>query len=198
MKKYYYIDEVIDIKLLIILFIFNIPSTYVLISMYDEYIFGDWKFSNLFSNYYDRFDLVDLIITLVVFALFFFVLYSMFSNIINSKRNRTIADTFKNNGIKYSGKIINYKKLSIKDFYDQDDYSREYKKFYKKSIFSCSNLMRSNIKYAIVKFNIKGKEKTIITPALNFDTDKISDKSVDVYILDDKYYVDNYKLNEKK
>lgn len=159
---------------------------YVLITFIVKYIFGESE----------SVELLWVIVFLVPFlAIFVGIPYV---NIRNSKRNRNIAKTIKENGIKIKGTI---KKIETTN---KDDYKKTL--FKRASFFRRKKLSlpggtggyREYYDYAVVEFIYKNETKIVNTPYLDFGEKDLISKDVDVFIYEDKVYVDNFKIKREE
>ena len=178
----YYEDEKTLIKADIILFIFSFIFIYSMYRCYCE-----------FSN--DDYGIEVFILCEVAFLLAAFITsFISVRNILNSNYNRRIAKNIKAKGTMVPGTI---KKIET-----------VYRRKHKNSIFKPSSFSRGKVinngsedryiqyyEYAIIEYIYNGNVCTCSTPYIEFDTRYLRDNSVDVYIWDNKCYVDNYKLD---
>ena len=161
--------------------ILMIVSIYVLFGTFSQYYNGD-------------FGLSILVMMALVFGIFIIISGSIvFINIINVLYNRKVAKTFKANGTKVKGIVVSITKSNENKF--------------RKTIFRRATYIRKfpvareNLKskelyyYANVKYTYKNKEYTIKTPSLTFLDTYLEKKDVDVYVYNNKAYVDNFKID---
>jgi len=168
-----YEDEVINIKGNCLLAIFIVLIGYSMWGAFCQYKNNEFGVG-----------IFALILGLLGVALISFG-YPVFVNVINAKRNQKIAKEIIEKGIKVPGKIIRIRTLTDNNF--------------KNSIFKRAAFFKnSNYNFLIVKYEYNWKKYIIKTPSLNFDPENIKNKDVDVYIYNDKCYVDNIKRNVKK
>ncbi len=160
-------------------------TLYALVSIIVQYILGESESVELFW----------VIVILVPFlALFIGIPYV---NIKNSKRNRNIARTIKENGTKVKGTI---KKIETthKDDYKNSLFKRaSFFRRKKESLPGGTDSYREYYDYAVVEYTYKNETKTINTPYLDFWEKDLISNDVDVFIYEDKVYVDNFKIKRE-
>ncbi len=124
----------------------------------------------------------------------FVVLFMSLSNIINALRNRKVVKEIIDKGIKIPGEIIatptSYSNDYNNSIFKRATYIRKFPPLGSKKI--------SLYYFAIIKYKYKGIEYKTKTPSLNFYPEYLVNNSVDVFIYNDKVYVDNYKRNDNK
>ena len=126
------------------------------------------------------------IFKIILFLLLFYgvcvLLISILFPIFNRKRKMNIIK----NGFHLKGKIKKFIPVNT-DF--------KYSRFYLNPSLLCGFMSGKSKKlYAIVEYYYSDKKYECQTPILNFDSSVITDIDVDVYIYNNKIYVDGYKL----
>ncbi len=171
MKKNY--NDLIETKKVnIICTIFIIFCFICIVASSFQYINGEIPFG--------AFVLSFLITVPIIIVLFRFI----YRNIVYTRKNQETTKLFINYGTRVPGIIKNI------------DYCRNYK--YKDSIFKRSHFFSEGIdKIAIVEFKYNGEKHTIKSPPINFSESMLRDKKVNVYIYQDKYYIDDYNLEQE-
>lgn len=183
MKKYE--DEVITVKVNISLCFILICIVYTLMQVFYQYNDGDF----------------GIIIFLIIIALGGMTVisfgYCIIFNIINAKRNQKIANEVIKNGIKLKGEILEVIKAERNDF--KDTFFKKAAYFRKFPSFERGAVGKTTIYYFLkVKYTHDGNVHIVKSPSLNFEAEEIISNNVDVYLYDDKIYIDNILFNEKE
>ena len=114
-------------------------------------------------------------------------------NIKNSKRNREIARIIKENGFKVKGFISKFK-ITHKYEFKKATFFR-HKKI---NLLGGTKSRYEYYDYAVVEYEYKGETKIVNTPYLDFYEKDLISKDVDVFIYEDKVYIDNFQINTEK
>lgn len=181
-----YEDTKIDKKGNCYCYIFVGLLLYFIVSISIKYIIGETNISELFW-------------TIVLVTPFLAVgIIIPYINIKNSKKNREIVEIIKEKGTKVKGTIKKIKKEYNYDYnnslFKKASFFRRKKSFFPGGVGSYDEYYES----AIVEYEYKGETKIINTPYLSFHKEDLTSKDVDVFIYDDKVYVDNYKIKREE
>ena len=180
MKKNYE-DEIVNTKVNIIIGIIGFVALFGLYIIVNEFIHGEYGLA--------IFLLLGGLILIFSTACF----TSIYTNIRNANINNKITKEIIENGVKVPGKIIRIKTENFRD--DKNTY---FKRAAYHRPFHLGGGKIVYYHYAIVQYTFKGKKHTIKSPSLWLYHEYLLSKDVDVYLYEDKYYIDNYKLNNSK
>lgn len=119
----------------------------------------------------------------IIFGFLFFgisisFIYFCYGNIRNAKIKREEAKKIIENGIKVQGRITDIRT----------------KKVYERKLTRETTTLRYHY-HLIVEYLNDGKTYTIESPSVNFHPDYLTSKSVDVYLYENSFYVDNFQLD---
>lgn len=149
--------------------------------------------ASMFICFKDNIPLEISIILSAFLSIFVFTfLYLILSNIINARKNRETVALFMNKGKKVSGRIIEEESKRDIDYKDTIFKRAEY--------YGRNSRISKLYRYTVLKveYEYNGKKHVTTTPPINFSTDYLNDKKVDVFIYQDNCYVGNYKVDYNK
>lgn len=179
-----YEDEVINVKANIIIGIFDFLAIFSLYIAIVQYLNNDFG--------------LEILIVSGCLSLIFIITCSMliFLNIYCVTWNNKITKEIVENGEKIKGQIIRIKREYNFDknatYFKRAAYFRKFSSNVKES---SNGIKKAIYYYAIVKYNYKDKKYIIKSPSLNFFPGYVENKEVDIFLYEDKYYIDNYKIN---
>ena len=144
-------------------------------------------------------ELTEFIIAMLFMIPFLIILICIpFINIKNAKRNRELALTIKENGKRVRGKI---KKIETTNKTDYKNSLFKRASFFRRKKSVLGGGVDSETEYydfAVVEYEYNDEVKIVNTPYIDFYKKDLTSKDVDVYIYEDKVYVDNFKLNTER
>lgn len=168
----YYFDESISVKNIVFSIVCIALSIVIMIFL------PSIKLNSLLVS------ILKIILFLILFYGVCVLLISILFPFFNQKRKMD----FMKNGFHLKGKIKKFIPVNM-DF--------KYSRFYWNSSLLCGFISgRTKKLYAVVEYYYSDKKYEYQTPILNFDSKIITDIDVDIYIYNNKVYVDGYKLKK--
>ena len=122
---------------------------------------------------------IFILVIIVILILLSFLCYDFIKDIVTAIKTTKTADKIIEEGQKVPGKIIDI--IEEKEVYHDDEGTRVIRSYYVK-----------------VEYELNDKKITIKSPKLEFHPNYLLDNNVDVYLYQEKYYIDNYKIDEAK